>query len=123
MSGANPIKSNQKALFYAPLPHRISPLDRSSEARRKFEIKNRDQAHGWNFGKAEPKRPQTPKGGALARAAMSQLRRRLRAMRTGKASRRTGRRAKTSRSANHKRPQPSLEPVSTAEKPRAIVRP
>ncbi len=47
----------------------------AAEARRKFGIKNRGQAHGWNFGKAEPK--PTPKGGALAEAAMSQLKARL----------------------------------------------
>src|SRR5947207_14399017 len=41
------------------------------EARRKFGIKNRGQAHGWNFGKAEPKPAQSPKRGPFAKAAMS----------------------------------------------------
>ncbi len=43
----------------------------AAEVRRKLGIKNRGQAHGWKFGKTEPK--STPKGGALAEAAMSQL--------------------------------------------------
>ena len=59
-----------------PPPQLISA--QAAEARRKFGIHNRGQAHGWNFGKAaEPKPEQTPKGGALAEAAMSQLKARL----------------------------------------------
>ena len=62
--------------------HKAILSAQAAEARRKFGIKNRGQAHGWNFGKtAEPKAPQTRKGGALAEAAMSQLRARLAAMR------------------------------------------
>jgi hypothetical protein len=57
--------------------HKAILSAQAAEARRKFGIKNRGQAHGWNFGKAEPKRPETRKGGALAEAAMSQLKARL----------------------------------------------
>src|SRR5205809_7386353 len=55
--------------------HKAILSAQAAEARRKFGIKNRGQAHGWNFGKAEPK--PTPKGGALAEAAMSRLKARL----------------------------------------------
>src|SRR5213594_3228210 len=57
--------------------HKAILSAQAAEARRKFGIKNRGQAHGWNFGKAEPKTPQPPKRGALAEAAMSQLKSRL----------------------------------------------
>ena len=58
--------------------HKAILSAQAAEARRKFGIKNRGQAHGWNFGKAtEPKAPETRKGGALAEAAMSQLKARL----------------------------------------------
>ncbi len=58
--------------------HKAILSAQAAEARRKFGIKNRGQAHGWNFGRAaEPKAPQTRKGGALAEAAMSQLKARL----------------------------------------------
>ena len=58
--------------------HKAVLSAQAAEARRKFGIKNRGHAHGWNFGKAaEPKAPQTRKGGALAEAAMSQLKARL----------------------------------------------
>ncbi len=57
--------------------HKAVLSAQAAEARRKFGIKNRGQAHGWNFGKSDPKPPQTPKGGALAEAAMSQLKARL----------------------------------------------
>ncbi len=53
--------------------HKAILSAQAAEAPRKFGIKNRGQAHGWNFGKAEPKPPETRKGGALAEAAMSQL--------------------------------------------------
>ena len=53
--------------------HKAILSAQAAEAYRKFGIKNRGQAHGWNFGKAEPKPPETRKGGALAEAAMSQL--------------------------------------------------
>jgi len=61
--------------------HKAILSAQAAEARRKFGIKNRGQTHGWNFGKAEPKPPETRKGGALAEAAMSQLKARLAAMR------------------------------------------
>ena len=61
--------------------HKAILSAQAAEARRKFGIKNRGQAHGWNFGKAEPKPPETRKGGALAEAAMSQLKARLAALR------------------------------------------
>ena len=57
--------------------HKAILSAQAAEARRKFGIKNRGQAHGWNFGKAEARPKQTPKGGALAEAAMSQLKERL----------------------------------------------
>jgi len=57
--------------------HKAILSAQAAEARRKFGIKNRAQAHGWNFGKDEPKSPETRKGGALAEAAMSQLKARL----------------------------------------------
>ena len=67
--------------------HKAILSAQAAEARRKFRIKNRGQAHGWNFGKAEPKPPETRKGGALAEAAMSQLKARLfRSSQTEKAS-------------------------------------
>lgn len=49
----------------------------AAQARRVFGIHNRGQAHGWNFGKSEPKPTHRPNGGALAEAAMSQLKARL----------------------------------------------
>ena len=61
--------------------HKAILSAQAAEARRKFGIKNRGQAHGWNFGKAEPKPPETRRGGALAEAAMSQLKARLAALR------------------------------------------
>src|SRR5947208_12107353 len=42
--------------------HKAIVSAQAAEARRKFWIKNRGQAHGWNFGKAEPKPMQTRKG-------------------------------------------------------------
>src|SRR6266496_5402398 len=58
--------------------HKAILSAQAAAARRKFGIKNRGQAHGWNFGQAvEPKAPQTRKGGALAEAAMSRLKARL----------------------------------------------
>jgi len=48
--------------------HKAILSAQAAEARRKFGIKNRGQAHAWNFGKAEPKPPETRKGGALAEA-------------------------------------------------------
>jgi hypothetical protein len=57
--------------------HKAILSAQAAEARRKFGFKNRSQALGWNFGKAEAKRPQTPKGGALAEAAMSRLKARF----------------------------------------------
>ena len=60
--------------------HKAILSAQAAGARRKFGIKNRGQAHGLNFGKAEPKPPETRKGGALAEAAMTQLKARLAAM-------------------------------------------
>src|SRR5206468_1317742 len=57
--------------------HKAILSAQAAEGRRKFGIKNRGQAHGWNFGKEEPKPPETRKVGALAEAAMSQLKARL----------------------------------------------
>ena len=57
---------------------RPSSATQAAEARRKFGINNRRQARGWNFGKAGPK--PTPKAGALAEAAMEELKARLAAM-------------------------------------------
>jgi len=57
--------------------HKAILSAQAAEAPRKFGIKNRGQAHGWNFGKAEPKPTETRKGGALAEAAMSQVKARL----------------------------------------------
>ena len=53
--------------------HKAILSAQAAEARRRFGIKNRGQAHGWNFGKDASKPSQTRKGGALAKAAMSQL--------------------------------------------------
>ena len=49
----------------------------AAEARRKFGIKNRGQAHGWNFGKEVNGAPKKHTAGPLAEAALSQLKARL----------------------------------------------
>ena len=57
--------------------HKAILSAQAAEARRKFGIKDRGHAHGWNFGKADPKPAQSPKREPLANAAMSQLKARL----------------------------------------------
>jgi len=59
--------------------HKAILSAQAAEARRKFGIKNRGQAHGWNFGQGKPeaKQADTPTGGPLAQAAMSRLKAKL----------------------------------------------
>src|SRR5881296_960486 len=55
--------------------HKAILSAQAAEARRKFGIKNRGQAHGWNFGQSKPeeKAADAPSGGPLAQAAMAQI--------------------------------------------------
>ena len=57
--------------------HKAILSAQAAEARRKFGIKNRGQAHGWNFGKEVNGAPKKHTAGPLAEAALSQLKARL----------------------------------------------